>query len=128
MNGPCERPLTLDDVRSFNFPVGEMHIQLPENILTRNFVDITYEYSDNESVIKFMMIGDTLKRLGISIRTIYIPYLPFSREDRSFEKGGSFGLAFFADIINRMEPRKVILKDVHSDIALELIKNSVFRQ
>lgn len=30
MNGPCERPLTLDDVRSFNFPVGEMHIQLPE--------------------------------------------------------------------------------------------------
>lgn len=124
MNGPCERPLTLDDVRSFNFPVGEMHIQLPENILTRNFVDITYEYSGNESVIKFMMIGDTLKRLGISIRTIYIPYLPFSREDRAFEKGGSFGLAFFADIVNRMEPNKVIVTDAHSDIALDLIRNS----
>lgn len=45
MDGPCAKPIYVEYVRSFNFPVGEMHIQLPEEVLSRKFVDINYSFS-----------------------------------------------------------------------------------
>ena len=121
--------LNIDDVRSFNFPVGEMHVQIDPLLLedlsklkhADRMVDLFYNFSGNESVLKLSLVAHTLRLNYISVRNLFIPYVPFSREDRSFEPGGSFALAWFAGIVNEIKARNVIVIDPHSDVVQKYI-------
>lgn len=57
---------------------------------------------------------------------LHIPYMPYSRADRS-QEGSIFTLRYFADIINQFQWDEVLIDEPHSDVTMQLIKNAVQR-
>ena len=59
----------------------------------------------------------------ISSIRLFIPYLPFARQDRECAEGDPFSLAVFSDILNRCKFSRITVLDVHSEVAFDYIDN-----
>ena len=65
-----------------------------------------------------------LRRAGVNVIHLYIPYLLGARSDRQFVEGGnSYLVDVIAPIINAQDYKSVTVVDVHSDVAAACIKN-----
>lgn len=76
-----------------------------------------------QGVSDFMMmlaVSRAIKRMGEKA-SLFIPYFPGARADRP-ERGGEFGLKFFADLVNREEFEKVVVVDPHSTGVIALVE------
>ena len=100
-----------------------MHVILSEEQYNRETVDLTYEWSGNESLVKFLLTAHTFKEKGVVINCLHIPYVPFSPQDRVNQKGECFSLKWFTELINGIGAKKVIVTDPHSDVTPALINN-----
>ncbi len=107
----------------FLFPSNcEVHIKLPIYI-EDNTITITTRIKSSDDVMKLLMATDALKRSGISYINLFMPYLPYARQDRKMVDGEPLSLRVFSDLINSQNYSKVWLYDVHSEISLALINN-----
>jgi ribose-phosphate pyrophosphokinase len=113
--------------KSFTFSGGEVSVKLESSLyfngdLTRPFT-ITSALTSSDKIMELAMITDALRRqYGASIKIeLYIPYLPYARQDRVCAPGESLSLAVIAQFINSLKFDVVRICDVHSDVALALI-------
>lgn len=111
-------------LNKFTFPTGEPHVKIHHTIWKQDCV-LEFDYEQDKDILRFLLLCDTFKRNENIIRTINIPYVPFSRQDRVNESGECFSLKFFADLINRIGAERVVVMDPHSDVTPALIKNCV---
>lgn len=111
------------DFKEFIFPSGcEVHIKLPA--IEEKTVFITTRIKSSDDIMKLLMATDALKRSGVKEIYLFMPYLPYARQDRQMIKGEPLSLKVFADLLNSQNYSKVNLYDVHSEVALALINNS----
>lgn len=61
--------------------------------------------------------------MGCDNIELFIPYIPYSRQDRICDNGEAFSLKVFANLINSCNFKKVYVVDPHSDVSLALINN-----
>ena len=71
------------------------------------------------------MATDACRRAGAKDIHLFIPYLPYARQDRACSRGEAFALKVFADLLNGQEYASVTIFDPHSDVAPALIERSV---
>lgn len=57
--------------------------------------------------------------------TLFIPYLPFARQDRNTSMKSPYSLSIFADLLNSAVFDAVVTVDVHSEVAFDLIEGLV---
>ena len=69
--------------------------------------------------------NDALIQSGANWVGLYCPYLLGARGDKRFAPTESFDLKIITDILNSASFDKIWLLDVHSDVALALLKNSI---
>lgn len=93
--------------------------ELPKEIL------ITTRLNTSDDVFKLLLATDACKRLGAKEIHVFIPYLPYARQDRVCDKGEAFSLKVFAQLLNAQGYASVKMFDVHSDISSALIENSI---
>jgi ribose-phosphate pyrophosphokinase len=110
------------DHEKFNFPVGEMHIRL-KDYRPYSRVSVNFHFEKNEDVIELLLVCDALKREGMVLEGIAMPYVPFGRQDRVAVSGESFSLAVFCELLNSCGAKEVNITDPHSDVSTALIKN-----
>lgn len=111
----------------FTFHGGEMHIKLdnsPYNYKDLDKVIITSRIKNGSDLMLILLAKDALVRKGVKHIELFIPYLPYARQDRVCVGGESFSLKVFADIINAAQFDKVYMLDAHSDVGPALINNS----
>ena len=61
---------------------GEFFIQIRENVREKD-VHLFHKFSDpNLSMMELLVMGDALKRAGVSSVTLYLPYIPYERQDK----------------------------------------------
>lgn len=111
------------------FSGGEHHVRIPRKIphdtkllilaaSIRNADDLMHVVVLNNAMREMM------KDLALTCKTsLYIPYLPYARQDRVTAPGTAFSLEALAPIINSMKFDRVACFDVHSPVALTLINN-----
>lgn len=104
----------------FVFPAGEMQVKITK--FDQN-ISMIFKYECSEDIIELLLVVDALKRLGVNIKTLIMPYIPFGRQDRVAVKGEAFSLKVFADLINSLEIPEIWVEDPHSDVAVALINN-----
>lgn len=112
--------------KTFTFPVGEMQVNLDlRSHYPRNDRDVfvTFTFKSNADIIELLLFCDAAKRAGLTLITLTMPYVPFSRQDRVNAGGESFSLAVFAGLINSLEFKHVVITDPHSDVTPALIHN-----
>jgi ribose-phosphate pyrophosphokinase len=109
----------------FRYPAGEVQVRLTEEqanqVIKSDEVHIYARIKDGE-IMGLAMLNDALKQCN-SVIKLFLPYLPYSRADRSFTQNDCFGLHVFATMINMMDFDEVVTLDVHSDVAEVEIDN-----
>lgn len=118
------------EVKQFTFPGGEVGIDInfngdfaTEYRVERVFIDARMQTSDD--VMALVMTVDAIKRAYPKVRdmALFMPYVPYARQDRVCNAGESLSIAAFAGIINSLGFNEVHVVDPHSPVTPALINN-----
>lgn len=122
-----------EDIGDLIFSGGEVHITLQGLTLKRlaekpsDPVLVKARLNSSDNIMRLVMLNDALKRQTSNPRDLYIPYFPYARADRVMPGGGgdALGVRAFADIINGMGFRRVMVTDPHSNVVEAVVNNCV---
>lgn len=105
-----------------DFPNNESNIAdavVNANINAENAIRMKYE--GDKDLIHLMMVKRHLDERGVGdFVHLYLPYVPYSRMDRS-KNGSIFTLKYIAEFINSLNFRSVTVFEAHSDVTPALI-------
>src|SRR5689334_6056806 len=111
-------------IRFILFPDCQPHV-IVDGINKDDEAMVVCSITDSLKLIQLLQTANALKHLQTKKKKLIIPYLLAARYDRLMQTGDSFDLEVIAGLINSCEFEKVFLFDVHSEVSLELIKNSI---
>ncbi len=104
---------------SITYPGGEKRVILGEGV--DNHFTLDARIRNSEDLVEVLAIGSALRNIGVRVK-LYLPYFPGARADR-LEPGGEFGARLYANIINSIPWKEVVILDPHSDVVPALVKN-----
>lgn len=113
------------DVKQYKDGCVEVDINTGSSDIVTEPVGITIDIQFGEGGLS---INDRLIALGQTVHAIrgqyplcdlrlYMPYLPYARQDRVTKQGGGFGLKYLSKIINQMDFKMVTVLDPHSNVS-----------
>lgn len=97
---------------------------LPEEIFTENAI-IDWVYDGDAEFMSLVQVVQLLRTKGTKTIHLHMEYLPYARQDKAINNESTFGLYTFAWLLNSLQLNKVTFIDAHSDIATNIIANSV---
>lgn len=112
--------MNIKDIKSFIFSGGEVHINIED---VKNDGYIYASITSSEDLIKLLMVTDAYKRKFNIIPELYLPYIPYARQDRVCNNGESLSIKVFTDLINSQNYPVVHVLDPHSDVSTALLNN-----
>lgn len=110
-----------------SFPDGTQKIDLPlgamrSRIAVNKFVSIEWLYESDKELFSLYCISKSIREYFPHLsQCLVMPYIPNARFDRVKDHNECFTLKYFAEIINELNFRKVIVADPHSDVSKALI-------
>jgi ribose-phosphate pyrophosphokinase len=127
-------PLEEDEVHfeSFTFSGGEPHIRIISNFAESTSVSVTHRINSFNDLGLLCVAVDALQRMGATLENLLIPYFPAARQDRIMVTGEPLTVKVYADIINQLHFKKVMVFDPHSEVTpavlhrCKVITNHVF--
>jgi len=114
---------TFVDVKKFVFSGGEINITLSN--ITSSYVKIFHRITDARHIMELFLTVDALRRNGVTKIDLFLPYIPYARQDRVCNEGEALSLKVFASMINSLKFQTVFVVDAHSDVSTALIDNCV---
>lgn len=112
--------MNLKDIKSFVFSGGEVHVNL-EDIKYDGYIYASI--TNPEDLIKLLMVTDAYKRRYHTTPELYLPYIPYARQDRVCNSGEALSIKVFSDLINLQNYPLVHVLDPHSDVSTSLLNN-----
>ena len=109
----------------WSFPDKSIGVKVNEILIKKNIVEIVARLNSSEEIIKLLMLTDAVKREKPWMIKLFIPYLPYARQDRLMVNGESFSLKVIANLINSQEYQEVKVFDPHSNMSGALIEKMV---
>lgn len=115
-----DKQLVTDSV----FSGGELNVKLPELDLKKgDLVTIDYRSKDPNDLLKLGLVVNAIHNnyayLEPKIK-LYIPYLPYARQDRVCSHGEAYGLQFILWYLSNLGFIDITTRDVHSDVYSKL--------
>lgn len=104
------------------FPGGEIWIKLNIPVGT-NSVRINSRCNSSNDLMRIIMTVDALRRHGVDKIELFIPYFPYSRQDRICNQGESFSVKVICNIFNMLNLYNIITYDIHSNVPITLLDN-----
>ncbi len=119
------KPLDGEEIlfESFVFTGGEPHIKINPNFDITKSVTVTHRINSFNDLGFLCLAVDALRRMDIVIEKLIVPYFPAARQDRLMIKGEPLSVKVYADIINSLQIKKVVVFDPHSEVAPALLNN-----
>lgn len=106
------------------FNGGERNIRISKEwVVAGDDCMISALLFDSNSIMDLLLVCDAVKRLGAEDIFLFLPYVPYGRQDRVCNEGESHSLKVFAGLINSIGAREVVTLDPHSDVTEALIDN-----
>ncbi len=111
------------EAKQFNFPSGcEPHIKLQFTDELHCF--LTCRIRTTNDIMMLLLATDALKRAKVERVDLFIPFLPFARQDRVMISGEPLSIKVLSDVINLQGYNSVKIYDCHSEVGLALINKS----
>lgn len=103
-------------------------ISLEHDISTIGGLTVHAHMDSPHDPIDLLLFVDAFNRMGRGTghkveKTLYLPYIPYARQDRVMVNGEALSSALFGKLINLCGFDEVIVCDPHSDVAPSHIKN-----
>lgn len=114
-----------DEPKGLTFSGGEEHINLSPNPfrLSTEPIVISAQLDSSIEIMRLLLITNALKRMHSNDIELFMPYIPYARQDRVCQPGDAFSLEVFARLINSQGYSKVTVVDPHSEVSHGLFKN-----
>ena len=112
------------DFKEFTFPAGEVSIKLNNNYGYFEYGGentILARIQNSDDLFKLALLKDALGRMDKNPINLFLPYVPYARQDRVCDKGEAFSLKVFANFLNSLQFNKVTVIDPHSLVSEALI-------
>lgn len=106
---------------SFTFSGGEPHIKILSNLSNVEEVNVSHRIQSFQDFGLLLLAIDALKKMEVKLINVFIPYFPAARQDRVMVSGESLSVKVYTDILNSQHLNKVIIYDVHSEVAPALL-------
>jgi ribose-phosphate pyrophosphokinase len=120
---PFGKSLTEDISRPF--PSGaEVNFRLGSTALPKE-IRLTARIRSSDEIMRLLFATDACKRAGAKELHLFIPYLPYARQDRVCNEGESFALKVFANVVNDCGFASVTMFDPHSDVSGGVVTNAL---
>ena len=79
-----------------------------------------------DDLMRVAQVLDAVRQRCLLRQTrLELPWLPYSRQDRSMRDGDSFALRVFAGFLNQLRFDRVVVLDPHSDVAAAVVDRMV---
>ena len=111
------------DYETSIFNAGEVHVKISDFDISVDTIFIRAKIENSEDLMTLVMITEALKVMTYAKLILFLPYLPYSRQDRICNTGEALSVKVFANIINSLEFTEVHTEDNHSDVGTALINN-----
>ncbi len=117
------------DYKYFVFSGGEISVKLDTSNLLffydKSPYTIVARIQNANDAMAIAFIKDAIQQWDGTNPTInlFMPYIPYARQDRVCDKGESFSLKVFGDYINSLGFDKVRVVDPHSDVTKAVFDN-----
>lgn len=105
------------------FAGGECHVKLLTEYTEEDKVRINTRLNSSDDVMNLCLAVDALRNMYVNHIEVFIPYIPYARQDRVMVPGEPLSIKVFASIINSLNLNKVIVFDAHSDVSVALLNN-----
>ncbi|MBI3235932.1 MAG: ribose-phosphate diphosphokinase [Bacteroidetes bacterium] len=122
---PQFKPIDGEEIqfKQFIFSGGEPHIKIESTFNLEEKITITHRINSFNDLGLICLAVDALKRMNANYDTLFIPYFPAARQDRVMVPGEPLSNKVYADIINQLQFKKVMIYDVHSEVTPALLNN-----
>jgi ribose-phosphate pyrophosphokinase len=101
---------------SYAFADGERGYRLSENVRGERVVLVAPVLPNPTSLFEILALHRLFRENGARETTVVIPYLGYARQDRPARPGeGSMGI-MVTELLQKMNPSRLIFIDVHSDL------------
>ncbi len=111
------------------FPDGEVYVRLPEPQSLKNEVVYVVQSlypNQNDKIVELLLSIDALNEVGAKeVRTI-IPYMAYSRQDRTFLDGEAISIRLLLNTLYNLGVNGIITIDIHSKKAMSYFKGKMF--
>lgn len=107
----------------FIFPGGELHIKIKPDFDLSTNVTITQRLNSFNDLGLLCLAVDALQRMGAKLEDLIIPYFPAARQDRVMTKGEPLSVKVYAEIINNLHFKKILIFDAHSEVTPAVLNN-----
>ena len=115
------------DCEFFSFPGGERHVRikspLPLATVPKLKIDVEAHLTCSEDILDLLLLVNAIKHSGSIVGNLYVPYMPYARQDRINVHGEPLSIQVMADLINSVGADQVVINDPHSDVTPVLIEN-----
>jgi ribose-phosphate pyrophosphokinase len=111
------------EFKTSKFPAGEIYVRVDVPVGTKA-VRVNSRFRGSDDLMRILMACDALQRQGVRYIELFLPYLPYSRQDRVCSRGESFSFKVLAWILIQAVD-KVITYDAHSNVPLSIMDQRV---
>ena len=106
--------LNFENVTTRKFPDGETYIRIETDVKGRDVAIVQTMFPDqNDALMEFLLIADTLKDMEVNSIIGIVPYLAYARQDRKFQPGESLSMKTIAELMKAVGVKKLITVDTH---------------
>lgn len=107
-----------------HFPDGTLMINnFPDNALKNDNI-IVWNYESEEELIVLMYTVNHIRNMKRNAEiTLFMPYIPNARMDRTKHSSEVFTMKYFANVINSLGFKEIHVLDPHSDVSVALLDN-----
>lgn len=105
------------------FPDKTSQIWKIDQIDEKKEFNIKWKFEDESELFHLAQLVKLIQSYGFDC-SLYLPYLPYGRQDKFISNESTFALKVFSDIINDLNIKNIDILDPHSEMALAFIRNS----
>ncbi|WP_291999767.1 ribose-phosphate diphosphokinase [Caldivirga sp.] len=102
------------------FPDGEQYVRVEANVEGSDVLYVTRLYpNQDQGLIRVMLLLDAVKGLGASRVGLFIPYMPYARQDRRFLEGEPVSINVMLNVFKNLGVEYLYVVDIHKPQSLE---------
>ena len=106
------------DVR--RFPDGEKYLRVVDDVKNQNVAVIqSIHHTPDELLFEYLLLVDTLKDLGASRVTAFIPYFAYARQDERFKPGEALSFRTVTKLMETVGTDEIYTIDMHQHRVLK---------
>lgn len=104
------------------FSGGEVHARIDDLPIGSQRILISHRVNSSDDLMLVLLVAEAVRgRMPEVTLDLYMPYVPYARQDRRMVPGDPLSIRVVADLINACRFGQVLVLDPHSDVTTAVI-------